>query len=221
MGYHLILASASPRRREILSQVGIAYSVFPSKFNEREITQKEPENYVKELSLAKAKEVYQRLVTGENNKKTGNKVVFENGEEDFCLEPFVVLGADTVVAHRGIILNKPSDREDAAGMLRKLQGDVHEVYTGVALLYRNHNGKENIQNFAVKTEVCFYPMTMQEIENYLDCKEYTDKAGAYAIQGRMAAYIREIRGDYYNVVGLPVSAIVQELKKLKIEALRC
>ncbi len=217
MGYRLILASASPRRREILSQAGIAYNVIPSEFNEREIMEKEPENYVKKLALAKAKEVYQRLFAGENNKKLDDRFVFENRENDFRLESLVVLGADTVVAHCGNILNKPSDRKDAAEMLKKLQGSMHEVYTGVALLYKTVDGEENIKNFAVKTQVCFYPMTTQEIENYLDCEEYADKAGAYAIQGRMAAYIREIHGDYYNVVGLPLSAVVQELKQLKIE----
>ena len=192
MGYRLILASASPRRREILSQAGIAYNVIPSEFNEREIMEKEPENYVKKLA-------------------------FENRENDFRLESLVVLGADTVVAHCGNILNKPSDRKDAAEMLKKLQGSMHEVYTGVALLYKNVDGEENIKNFAVKTQVCFYPMTTQEIENYLDCEEYA----AYEIQGKMAAYIREINGDYYNVVGLPLSAVVQELKQLKIELYSC
>ena len=107
MGYRLILASASPRRREILSQAGIAYNVIPSEFNEREIMEKEPENYVKKLALAKAKEVYQRLFAGENNKKLDDRFVFENRENDFRLESLVVLGADTVVAHCGNILNKP------------------------------------------------------------------------------------------------------------------
>lgn len=117
----------------------------------------------------------------------------------------------------GEILNKPMDIADARRMLLRLQGDVHAVYTGVALC---HKGKRlddlpDFVNFAVRTEVVFYPMEEAEIEQYLACGEYADKAGAYAIQGRMAAYIREINGDYYNVVGLPLSAIVQELKKIE------
>ena len=109
------------------------------------------------------------------------------------------------------------DLADARGMLLRLQGDVHTVYTGVALCYRREDSDNSLifSNFAVRTEVVFYPMNQEEIEEYLNCGEYMDKAGAYAIQGKMAAYIKEIHGDYYNVVGLPLSAIVQELKRLR------
>ncbi len=217
MYQRLILASASPRRREILSQAGIPFTVQVADFDEESVQKKlaasffgntkgnwfagtgdedYPARYVKALALGKAQDVFM--------KNAGEVGV-------------VVLGADTVVAHRGEILNKPMDIADARRMLLRLQGDVHAVYTGVALC---HKGKRlddlpDFVNFAVRTEVVFYPMEEAEIEQYLACGEYADKAGAYAIQGRMAAYIREINGDYYNVVGLPLYAIVQELKKLR------
>ncbi len=201
VNYQLVLASASPRRREILSQAGLEYIVEPSEFDERGVRGGAPEEYVRALSRGKAEEVYRRL--------TRNR-----GKAEASGRPLLVLGADTVVAHGRHLLNKPQDRADAAKMLAKLQGDCHEVYTGVALCRRRENGEEELRSLAVKTEVHFYPVTQEEIERYLDCGEYADKAGAYAIQGRFAAYIREIRGDYYNVVGLPLSAVVQELKAL-------
>ncbi len=201
VNYQLVLASASPRRREILSQAGLEYIVEPSEFDERGVCGGAPEEYVRALSRGKAEEVYRRL--------TRNR-----GKAEASGRPLLVLGADTVVAHGGRLLNKPQDRADAAKMLAKLQGDCHEVYTGVALCRRGENSEEELRSLAVKTEVYFYPVTQEEIERYLDCGEYADKAGAYAIQGRFAAYIREIRGDYYNVVGLPLSAVVQELKAL-------
>lgn len=208
MFQQLILASASPRRREILAQAGIPFTVQVADFDEEKIREELVQNnkkienidfsehYVKALALGKA-----RAVLAENADTFG----------------IVVLGADTVVVHRGEILNKPVDIADARGMLSRLQGDVHAVYTGVALCYRREDSDNSLifSNFAVRTEVVFYPMSQEEIEEYLSCGEYMDKAGAYAIQGKMAAYIKEIHGDYYNVVGLPLSAIVQELKRLR------
>ncbi|MDE7326388.1 MAG: Maf family protein [Lachnospiraceae bacterium] len=210
MYQQLILASASPRRREILEQAGIPFVVQVADFDEESVRKElgmdsfgiEGRNeedytaYVKALALGKAQAVFR-----------------ENADVDGTL----VLGADTVVVHRGEILNKPVDLEDARRMLLRLQGDIHAVYTGVALCH-GAGQPDNLPafvNFAVRTEVVFYPMDKAEVEEYLACGEYMDKAGAYAIQGRMAAYIREIHGDYYNVVGLPLSSIVQELKKLQ------
>ncbi len=211
MFQQLILASASPRRREILAQAGIPFTVQVADFDEERVREelaqndkkKEktentdfPELYVKALALGKAKTVLA--------KNTDTPEV-------------MILGADTVVVHRGEILNKPANIADAGRMLSRLQGDVHAVYTGVALCYKRGDSDISpvFSNFAVRTEVVFYPMNKKEIEEYLMCGEYMDKAGAYAIQGKMAAYIKEIHGDYYNVVGLPLSAVVQELKRLK------
>lgn len=203
----MILASASPRRREILSQAGIRHEVMVSDFNERDLspeTAGSPENYVRQLAAGKARAVFDKCTKDESL------------QEKLChcgKTVLTVLGADTVVAHRGKLLNKPADAEDAVRMLLSLQGDVHEVYTGVALCFQYPDRKIEYCDFAVCTKVGFYAMTEAEIREYLECGEYADKAGAYAIQGRFAPNIKEIHGDYLNVVGLPVSAVVQECKK--------
>lgn len=189
MEYRFILASASPRRQEILSQTGFVFEVAPSDYEEKTSSSK-PEDYVKELAKGKAASVAQRMPG-----------------------PAIFLGADTIVVCQGSILTKPADRQDAFLMLQKLQGNTHEVYTGVALYKKEENGQIEKRSFSVKTKVEFYSMSVQEIRDYLATSEYMDKAGAYAIQGRAAAYIRGIEGDYYNVVGLPISAVVAALKE--------
>ena len=208
MFQQLILASASPRRREILAQAGIPFTVQVANFDEEKIRKELAQNNKKIENIDFSEHYVKALALG-----TASAVLAENVD----IFRIVVLGADTVVVHRGEILNKPVDLADARGMLLRLQGDVHTVYTGVALCYRREDSDNSLifSNFAVRTEVVFYPMNQEEIEEYLNCGEYMDKAGAYAIQGKMAAYIKEIHGDYYNVVGLPLSAIVQELKRLR------
>ena len=186
---NIILASASPRRRELLETVGIPFSVCPSK-GEEQIRGSSPAEVVEELSEQKAREVFIRT----------------SGE-------VLVIGADTVVAADGNILGKPKNRETAIQMLRKLQGASHEVYTGVTVLSRNDNGEQQ-KRFHVMTEVEFYPMTEEEIESYVDTEEPMDKAGAYGIQGKAGIFVKEIRGDYNNVVGLPVARLYQELKQM-------
>ncbi len=208
MFQQLILASASPRRREILAQAGIPFTVQVANFDEEKIRKELAQNNKKIENIDFSEHYVKALTLGK-----ASAVLAENVD----IFRIVVLGADTVVVHRGEILNKPVDLADARGMLLRLQGDVHTVYTGVALCYRREDSDNSLifSNFAVRTEVVFYPMNQEEIEEYLNCGEYMDKAGAYAIQGKMAAYIKEIHGDYYNVVGLPLSAIVQELKRLR------
>lgn len=187
----IILASGSPRRRELLTQIGIVYEVIPSEADET-VNEKDPARVVEILSERKAVEVAERL------------------EEDDCL----VLGADTVVALDDQILGKPVDAEDAYRMLESLQGRTHQVYTGVALVYKE-KGSLVRQIFHVKTDVEVIPMTEKQIREYIFTGEPMDKAGAYGIQGRFAAYIRGISGDYYNVVGLPVCEVVQRLRDWK------
>lgn len=208
MFQQLILASASPRRREILAQAGIPFTVQVANFDEEKIRKELAQNNKKIENIDFSEHYVKALALGK-----ASAVLAENVD----IFRIVVLGADTVVVHRGEILNKPVDLADARGMILRLQGDVHTVYTGVALCYRREDSDNSLifSNFAVRTEVVFYPMNQEEIEEYLNCGEYMDKAGAYAIQGKMAAYIKEIHGDYYNVVGLPLSAIVQELKRLR------
>ena len=193
MKSRIILASASPRRQELLTQIGLPFEVCPSEWEE--VTDKElPEEVVQELSYHKAMEVYERNVTEEGT---------------------VVIGADTIVACGGQILGKPGTRERAEEMLGKLQGGTHQVYTGVAFVWKE-KGRTETAGFYECTDVRVYPMTEEEIRCYVETGEPRDKAGAYGIQGGFAAFIQGICGDYNNVVGLPVGRVYQELKKRQL-----
>lgn len=194
----IILASKSPRRKELLSQVGYTYECVVSE-KEENTDAVQPSDVVKELSQQKAEDVCAKI------EKEGQM------EED-CL----VIGADTIVAKDSEIFGKPKDTEDAKRMLSALQGREHSVWTGVTLIYLR-DGKKKKKVFAEETKVHMYSMAEQEIEEYIRTKEPEDKAGAYAIQGYAAKFIKKIDGDYNNVVGLPVARIYQELKKLTKE----
>lgn len=185
----IILASASPRRREILERAGYECTVKPSDVNEdTDILM--PKDFVMELAKRKAKDVYRR-----ENKS----------------DKFVVIGADTVVALNNRILGKPYDYDDAYNTLNSLSGQVHQVYTGVALIY--YDGKEaHSKLFYERTEVEFYQMSHDEIVWYLSTEEPFDKAGSYGIQGKGGIFIKSINGDYNNVVGLPISRLYHELE---------
>ena len=188
----VILASGSPRRRELLAQIGIEFDVRVSE-QEEIYHSTVPEEIVKELALLKAEHVAENMQEEERAGK-------------------VIIGADTVVVQDGRILGKPQGEEDAFRMLKKLQGRSHEVYTGTALLYFEGKEKKTV-NRAVKTNVYVHAMTEKEIQAYIASGEPMDKAGAYGIQGKFAAFIERIEGDYYNVVGLPVSFVYQCLKQ--------
>lgn len=188
----IILASGSPRRREILSELGVPFRVCPSTLEEK-ITESSPELAVKELAAQKAEDI-----AGQT--------------EGDC----IVIGADTVVANCGNILGKPRDEEDARRMIGELQGHAHQVYTGVELVIREQ-GRERKRSFAVCTNVHVRPMTEEQICWYVDQKESLDKAGAYAIQGRFAWFITGFEGDYLNVVGFPVARIYEVLSEEGID----
>lgn len=187
----VILASASPRRRELLEQIGIPFTVCVSQVEEN-ITETEPGRVVEQLSRQKA------------------EAVFETAAQE---EPVLVIGADTVVAADGRILGKPADEHEAVQMLRLLSGRTHAVYTGVTLLFRREAGEVSRKTFHERTEVSFYEMSDEEILSYVETRDCMDKAGAYGIQGFCARYIKGIRGDYSNVVGLPVGRLYQEAKR--------
>lgn len=189
----IYLASASPRRKELLKQAGISFKTMPSTVEEK-ITKTDPGEVVEELSYQKAVDICGKLA--------------EEGKEDF-----VVIGADTVVSCWGEILGKPKDKDDACRMLKKLQGGSHQVYTGVTLAWKYEKMSAVSATFSECTDVTMYSMTEEEIRRYVDSGEPMDKAGAYAIQGLCAAYIQGICGDYNNVVGLPVGRVCQELKR--------
>ena len=186
----LILASASPRRKELLKNLGYAFSIEVCDLDENSDKTK-PFELVMDLAQTKAKAIMD----------------MHAGED------VIVIGADTVVANESEILGKPRDLEHAKEMISSLQGKIHQVYTGVCLYWNNEKINQNL-TFFEKTDVEVYPMTTEEIEAYVATKECEDKAGSYAIQGLFSPYIKGISGDYNNVVGLPVARIYQEIKKL-------
>lgn len=191
----LILASASPRRKELLAKVGYTFEVNPSNAPEV-VTHTVPALVVEELSKIKAEDIFGRTLAESNEK-----------------EDFVVLGADTIVASEDEIMGKPADKDHAFRMLKSLQGGWHSVYTGVTLCGRI-NGKKVEDTFHVQTKVKFYSLSDEEILEYLGDPEYKDKAGAYAIQGLGTLLVEKIDGDFNNVVGLPVASVHRHLKQM-------
>ena len=201
----IILASASPRRKELLEQIGLEFEICPAK-GEEIITKSIPEEVVMELSKQKAEEVAAMVSSfGENHKEITTP------------SDILVIGADTVVAYDGKILGKPVDEADAKRTLTMLAGNVHSVFTGVTLVLIDKSGRAGEIVFYEKTDVTMHPMTEEEIDRYVATGEPMDKAGSYAIQGKCAIYIEKIEGDYNNVVGLPITRIYQELKAIGID----
>lgn len=173
-----------------MRQIGLKPEIMPSMADE-DVEETRPDQMVMELSQKKAQEIAARY-----------------GEDT------LVIGADTVVAIQGKILGKPASHREAVDMLLQLQGQVHQVYTGVAITVGGT--KKLLACFSERTDVSVYPMSEEEIYRYTESGEPMDKAGAYGIQGKFAAHIKEIHGDYNNVVGLPVGRLYQELKALGV-----
>ena len=185
----LILASQSPRRKDLLNLIGLAFEVdIPTEFQEFTPEQvSDPRDLVQKNAKGKVDEVKLRHPGA------------------------IILGVDTVVALEGEILGKPSDEKEAFEMLTKLQGKTHTVWTGVQIL----DAETGLEiSFEDSTEVDFLPMSPAQIEIYIQTGEHMDKAGAYAIQGLGSVFIRGIRGDFFNVVGLPVWHVHQALLEL-------
>ena len=182
----LILASASPRRRELLSQIGVAYMVNPSTYEEDVPKKKDPE-----------------ICPGPGTGKANDVSAKYPGQW--------VLGADTVVALDGKILGKPKHEKDAIRMLQELSDRKHSVFTGMALV----RGKKAYTK-VVETKVWFRKLKDSEIKRYVSSGEPLDKAGAYGIQGKAAVFVEKINGSYTNVVGLPLSQVYTMLQKAKI-----
>lgn len=192
--YHIVLASQSPRRRELLGRLHIPFTVLPAK-GEEKIQDGSPENVVMDLARQKAAEVYALKQD-------------DSGRE----KPLFIIGADTIVVYDNQILGKPRDREHAYETLRMLSGSTHQVYTGVCLIRGGAMSEAVDHCFYVKTDVSFVPLTDEEIWDYIDSGDSFDKAGGYGIQGDFAVYVKGIHGDYNNVVGLPVARLYQEMK---------
>lgn len=185
----IILGSASPRRRELLEQIGISFEVRVSD-KEEVYHSLIPEEIVKELALSKAENVADDL----REKQEQVKQISFDKKNNVLLDT-IVIGADTIVVSDGSILGKPKDEADAVRMIRSLQGRSHKVYTGVAILDYDDEGKRKSVVHAVETEVFVNPMSDEEIREYAATGEPLDKAGAYGIQGQFAAYIERIDGD--------------------------
>lgn len=200
--YKIILASGSPRRKELLQQVGFEFEICPSKCEEV-ITSSVPEEVCVELSSQKALDVAASI-----------KAYNEEHADIASPQDLIIIGSDTIVAIDGEILGKPSDDEGAKIMLRKLSGKVHSVYTGVSFVFMSADGRVGVHSFYDKTDVSVYDLSEEEIAEYVDTGDPLDKAGAYGIQGYFAKHIRKIDGDYYNVVGLPIGKLYHELKEI-------
>ncbi len=189
----LILASSSPRRRELLASIGIEFEVIPSNVPEQHRAGEAPEEYVARLSRDKAQAIAERHPSA------------------------WIVAADTTVLLGDQLLEKPADRADAARMLASIAGRTHVVYTGVTL----QNGQDEHRDTRVaESEVRMLPLTAQDIEWYVGTGEPLDKAGAYAVQGIGAMFIDSIHGSYTNVVGLPLALLFQMLRKAGIDPLR-
>lgn len=181
-----ILASASPRRKELLARTRLDFTVIPSAITET-ITESAPSDIVMELARQKAMDVWKN-------------------HADMC---DVVIGADTIVVYRDEILGKPADESEALDMLSMLADRTHQVYTGVSVIKGTA-----VNTFYECTQVTFYPICREDLLRYIKTGDPLDKAGAYGIQGDFSIHVKSIQGDYSNVVGLPIGRLYQELKKL-------
>lgn len=197
--YEIVLASGSPRRKELMNLICSNYYVLPSNKDE-DMSGHNPSVMVKNLSKMKARDVATKILKGE-----AKDIVPE-------AENYIVIGADTVVAHKDKILGKPATPEEATEMIRSFAGDTHYVLTGICLEYLENGKPVKEVNYAVTTKVQVARMSDEEIAAYVATGESMDKAGAYAIQGKFAPFISGIEGDYYNIVGFPIASIYQYLK---------
>jgi septum formation protein len=184
----LILASASPRRQELLRAVGLKFKIIPAHVNENYIAGESPQQHVKRLSRDKA------------------MVIARKYPEAW------VLGADTIVVIDGFILGKPKNKIQAREMLQKLSGNEHKVFTGFTIA---HAAAEIYQTKVIQSAVRFKTISPKEMDWYVSCDEPYDKAGGYAVQGKGACFIQSIRGSYTNVIGLPICEVIETLKKLE------
>ncbi len=189
MNKKIILASQSPRRKQLLKQLGLKFEVRPSEYEEDMSARKDPYELVKFLALNKAKDVIKH---------------YKNA---------IIIGSDTIIIHKNHIIGKPRDKDQARKMLRCLSGNEHEVATGFAVIDTENNKIINDFNTA---KVKFRELSDQEIEDYVNTGEPLDKAGSYGIQSKGAILIESVKGDYFSVVGLPIGKIYLALRELNI-----
>jgi septum formation protein len=197
--YRIILASESPRRKEIMETMGITYETMASNVEEV-VAETDPAAMVQALAALKTNHIAAKLEQAEA-----------------ISEDRIIIGADTMVFYEEHALGKPKDEADAVRILQMLSNHTHEVYTGVSIIIKNKNGNNRSLSFAACTKVTVQPLTLEQIKDYVASGEPMDKAGAYAIQGRFGIYIKEINGDYYNVVGFPIAKIYETLLNCGID----
>ncbi|MFP4661332.1 MAG: Maf family protein [Halanaerobiales bacterium] len=185
----LVLASASPRRQELMKMLGFNFTIVPSKINEEEFIDMEPVEMVKELARAKAEEVAD------------------------LVEDTLVIGSDTIVVLDDLVLGKPSDQEEAVSILKKLRNRKHSVMTAIAI-YDTVSGKVSVDY--EETDVFMGPISDEDIMEYVKTGEPMDKAGAYGIQGIGGIFVEKINGSYFTVMGLPIHKLVQMLKEFEV-----
>ena len=188
----IILASGSPRRKLLLQQMGLDFISSPANITEDLSVPASPQELAQTIAFQKAQEVSR------------------------CLNEGIIIAADTVVVWEGTVMGKPENRDEAYLMLSRLSGQCHQVITGLCVM----DAKDNVAELAAEsTDVFFRPISPGEINNYLDCGEWWDKAGAYAIQGKGALMVDHIKGCYFNVVGLPLSRLNLMLRKQGVDIL--
>lgn len=200
--YKIVLASGSPRRKELMELAGFEFEIWPST-KEEVISETKPSMVCGELSKQKALDVAASI-------KTYN----ENHPDITTDQDILVIGADTIVALENEILGKPKDEADAVRMLQMLSGKTHSVFTGVTFVFMSKDGRAGEYSFTEETKVSFFELTNEEIRSYVESGDPLDKAGAYGIQTGAATFVRGIEGDFYNVMGLPIARLVHELRAL-------
>jgi len=193
----IILASGSPRRKQLMELAGLSCEILIS--NVDETISGAPEYQVTELSLRKSRATLELL-------KSREKIAFTDT---------VIIAADTLVYIDGEVLGKPANAEEAFVMLKNLSGKAHKVYTGVTLLKTDAGGEDEVSTFFDVTSVFFHSLTDEEINAYIQTGEPFDKAGAYSVQEKGAVLVDHVEGDFYTVVGLPISKVYRALKKIK------
>lgn len=191
----VVLASNSPRRKELLHQIFDSFDVIKSNFNEEVVDEKNPEKLVKVLSSKKAEEVFDKIESNESE--------------------LLVIGGDTLVYFDGQVLGKPKDEKDAYNTLKKLQGNKNEVYSAFTVILKK-DGKIIKETVLSKSIVTIKAMTDEEIEEYIKTGEPMDKAGSYAVQGIGNKFIDNIEGSYNSVVGLDIEKLKEVLEKYRI-----
>lgn len=193
--FDIVLASSSPRRKQLLESLGISFRIIPPEFEEKIRKGEEADAYVKRNAFGKANQIFEYLISGSTN----------SGKENI-----LVIGADTIVVCDQDILEKPKDESDARRMLERISGRSHKVMTGVSVAARTKHGSDQ-KTFCCISGVWIKPLSTKEISDYIQTKEPMDKAGSYGIQGRAAYMVQSISGSYSNIVGLPLTELWEVL----------